>query len=131
VKNSKPKIVDPNGTLADLKAIYMEVAEEISPNAALAAMAVERQELEALIEDGKRVQQQNPELREAFAWCENNLLQRLAFLDSIAEEVAFADLSPIEPDPYRGLRLVWSNSSMVGDLAAPPDTLAVDDDIEF
>ena len=75
-------------------------------------MAVEQQELEAMIEDDIRVQCEQPKLRKVFAESEMNLPARLAFLDSITEEVTFADCLSMESGPHHGLQLVRSNPLM-------------------
>ena len=104
-----------------VRRLLLEVAEELGPRQALAALEIERVENAALI---LWVQRQQLDSDDQALWSrmEQNLHERQTFLDSLSSEIEsvdFIDLDepPPPPPPKSGLQLVWRNPAKVRSVA--------------
>jgi hypothetical protein len=98
----------------DVRRVLLDVAEELGPRPALAALESERVETAALILHLQR-QQLDSDDQALWSRFEQYLHERQTFLDSLVPEIEWIDWIEVdEPLPPRsGLQLVWRNPAKV------------------
>jgi hypothetical protein len=101
-----------------VRRLLLEVAEELGPRQALAALEIERVENAALIllvqrwqldSDGQDIQ--------PFVEMEQNLRKRQTLLDSLVPEIDCIDCIEVDESPKSGLQLVCRNPAKVRSVA--------------
>jgi len=105
--------IELDGSLQSVKELFLLIACELGPAQALAAMEVEIDQLSALgVTIGSYTGDEEDMLN--FAAMAQNLRNRLAFLESITEEVATADCCVIDDPPKpNGPWLCWINPAKI------------------
>ena len=96
--------VDLRDSLLSVRRLLLEVAEELGPRQALAALNVQRMQLDS--DDGEGT---GP-----FVEMEHSLHKRQTFLDSLVPEIEGVDCIEMDepPPPKSRLRLVWRNPAL-------------------
>jgi hypothetical protein len=108
--------VDLRDSLLSVRRLLLEVAEELGPRQALAALEIERVENAALILNVQRMQldSDDGEGTGPFVEMEHSLHKRQTFLDSLVPEIEGVDCIEMDepPPPKSRLRLVWRNPAL-------------------
>jgi hypothetical protein len=113
--------VELDDAFQDVRRVLLDVAEELGPKPALAALESERVENAALILLVQRWQlDSDGEDIGSFVKMEQNLRERQTFLDSLVPEIEWIDCIEVDeppPPPKSGLQLVWRNPAKVRSVA--------------
>lgn len=101
-----------------VRRLLLEVAEELGPRQALAALEIERVENAALILLVQRwkLNGDGQDIR-PFVEMEQNLRKRQTLLDSLVPEIEYIDCIEVDEPPKSGLQLVWRNPAKVRSVA--------------
>jgi len=101
-----------------VRRLLLEVAEELGPRQALAALEIERVENAALILLVQRwkLDGDGQDIR-PFVEMEQNLRKRQTLLDSLVPEIECIDCIEVDEPPKSGLQLVWRNPAKVRSVA--------------
>lgn len=101
--------IDLDGSLENLKDLFLLIATELGPQQALAALAVEKKEVAELIASTLQMRP-DAEDKEMIAEIAETLRERQELLDSITEAVTFADCTDLdEAARHSGPWLCWNN----------------------
>ena len=95
-----------DGLFQSIRRLLLEVAEELGPRQALAALEIELVEIAAMILDDQQ-RELDSENRAAWLRMEQNLRDRQTFLESLIPEIECVGCIEEDEPVKSGLQLVW------------------------